>query len=131
MKKTLLSLLALTLLSTTVLAKPFLIQGKLPHLSGTVKMFWDDKDFALTDEQKTKLIEVRKYTMKNAKALGKQINKLEAEVVQESNNGAEPKLLKAKVSKLASLRARATMIHLNCIYNTRKILTEDQLYILE
>ncbi len=131
MKKILLSLLALTLLSTTIFAKPFLIQGKLPHLTGMVKMLWDDKDFALTDEQKTKLIEVRKYTMKNAKALGKQINKLEAEIVGKSNDNVEPKLLQNKVSKLASLRAEATMVHLKCIYNTRDILTEDQLYILE
>ncbi len=131
MKKIFLSLLALTLLSTTILAKPFLIQGKLPHLTGMVKTLWDDKDFALTDEQKTKLLKVRKYTMKNAKALGKQIHKLESEVVDKSSDNVEPKLLQDKVNKLASLRARATMIHLNCIYNTREILTEDQLYILE
>ncbi len=132
MKKTLLSILALTMLSTTIFAKPFLIQGKLPHLSGMVKMLWDDKDFALTDEQKAKLIEVRKYTMKNAKALGKQIHKLEAEIVDESNdNNTQPKLLKDRVNTLASLRAKATMVHLKCIYDTRDILTEDQLYILE
>ncbi len=131
MKKIFLSLLALTLLSTTILAKPFLIQGKLPHLTGMVKTLWDDKDFALTDEQKTKLLKVRKYTMKNAKALGKQIHKLESEVVDKSSDNVEPKLLQDKVNKLASLRAEATMVHLKCIYNTREILTEDQLYILE
>ncbi len=131
MKKIFLSLLALTLLSTTILAKPFLIQGKLPHLTGMVKTLWDDKDFALTDEQKTKLLKVRTYTMKNAKALGKQIHKLESEVVDKSSDNVEPKLLQDKVNKLASLRAEATMVHLKCIYNTREILTEDQLYILE
>ena len=138
MKTTLLSLLTLTILSTTILAtnlsanqKPFLIQGKLPHLTGMVKVLWDDEDLALSSVQKTELLEVRKYTMKNAKALGKQIRKLEAEIVNGSNDNVEPKLLKERVNILASLRAKATMVHLNCIYDTRKILTEEQLYILE
>ena len=141
MRTTLLTLLALTLLSTTMIttnlsanqkpSKPFLIQGKLPHLSGMVKILWDDEDLALKSEQKSKLIEIRKNTMKNAKALGKQINSLETEIVQASNDGTKPKLLQEKVSKLASLRAEATMVHLNCIYDTRTVLTKEQLYILE
>ena len=138
MKTTLLSLLTLAMLSTTILTtnlsanqKPFLIQGKLPHLTGMVKVLWDDEDLALSTKQKAKLLEVRKYTMKNAKALGKQIRKLETEIVNKSNDNVEPKLLQDKVSKLASLRAEATMVHLKCIYDTREILTEDQLYILE
>ena len=138
MKTTFLSLLTLAMLSTTILTtnlsanqKPFLIQGKLPHLTGMVKVLWDDEDLALSTKQKAKLLEVRKYTMKNAKALGKQIHKLESEIVEKSNDNVEPKFLKDKVSKLASLRAEATMVHLNCIFNTRDILTEDQLYILE
>ena len=138
MKKTLLSLLTLTLLSSTILTtnlsagqKPFLIQGKLPHLTGMVKVLWDDEEFDLTAKQKTKLREVRQYTMKNAKALGKQIYKLEAEIVDQSDDNVAPKLLQERVNKLALLRAEATMVHLKCIYNTRAILTEDQLYILE
>jgi len=130
MKKILLLLLTLTVLSAG--QKPFLIQGKLPHLTGMIKVLWDDEDLELNAKQKTKLLEVRKYTMKNAKALGKQIRKLETEIVDESNdNNTHPKLLKERVNKLASLRAKATMVHLKCIYDTRKILTEDQLYILE
>ena len=138
MKTTFLSLLTLAMLSTTILTtnlsanqKPFLIQGKLPHLTGMVKVLWDDEELALSTKQKAKLLEVRKYTMKNAKALGKQIHKLEAEIVDKSNDNVEPKLLQDKVSKLASLRAEATLVHLKCIYDTRDILTEDQLYILE
>ncbi len=141
MKSTFLSLLALTLLSATIMTtnlsadeqatKPFLIQGKLPHLTAMVKVLWDDEDLALSDDQKSKLAKVGKDTMTNAKALGKKINKIEAEIVKASNEGSEPESLKTKVSKLASLRAEATMIHLDCIYNTRTILTKDQLYILE
>ncbi len=141
MRITLLSLLALTLFSTTVIttnlsasqkpAKPFLIQGKMPHLTGTIKILWDDEDLALNTEQKSKLMVIRENTLKNVKALAKKVNKLEAEIVEASNNASEPKSLKEKVDTLASLRAKATMIHLNCLYETRKILSKEQLSILE
>jgi hypothetical protein len=112
-------------------SKPFLIQGKLPHLSRMVKVLWDDKDVALTDAQKEKLLKIRKETKTRAKALAKQINPLEAKIVKKSNEGATPESLKADVEKLASLRAKATMIHLHCIYNTRAVLSQDQLDIIE
>jgi len=142
MKKTLFSLLTATLLftgSATLLnanqadkaAKPFLIQGKLPHLTMMVKILWDDEDLALTKEQKTELIKIRKHTMGSAKKLKIQIIKLENEVVKASNQGAKPATLKSKVDKIAQLRAEATMIHLECIYNTRALLSKEQLYVLE
>ena len=142
MKKTLLSLLAATLLftgSATVLSanqankfeKPFLIQGKLPHLTMMVKMLWNDTDLALTKAQKEKLLVVRKDTLTAVKSLKTKIMKLENEVVTESNNGTKPASLKNMVKKIASLRVEATMVHLKCIYNTRKILSKDQLDILE
>jgi len=111
--------------------KPFLIQGKLPHLTMMVKVLWDDEDLALTKEQKTKLLQIRKDTMSGAKGLAKQINPLEAKIVKKSFEGATPASLQADVEKLANLRAKATMIHLECIYNTRAVLTKEQLYILE
>jgi len=142
MKKTLFSLLTATLLftgSATLLnanqadkaAKPFLIQGKLPHLTMMVKILWDDEDLALTQEQKTELIKIRKHTMGSVKALKLQILKLEDEVVKRSTEGAKPTTLKGLVDDIASLRAKATMIHLECIYNTRALLSKDQLYVLE
>ena len=111
--------------------KPFLIQGQLPHLTGAVKMLWDDEDVALTDVQKEKLIVVRKNTMKQAKALGQKVNKLEASIVKASLDGAKPEDLKEDMYKLARLRADASMVHLVCIYETRNILSKDQLEIIE
>jgi hypothetical protein len=145
MKTKLISLLTATLLVTSIGStalsanqtqkktptKPFLIQGKLPHLTMMVKILWNDEDLALTKDQKSKLLIVRKETVTKAKALGKKINKLESEIVKASNNGINPTMLKEKVYKLASLRTEATMIHLKCIYNTRKILTKEQLEVLE
>ena len=111
--------------------KPFLIQGKLPHLTMMVKMMWDDKDLALTPKQKEELLKIRKETIGSAKALGKKIFALEDRVAQESQMGVEPQKLKKYVDEIAKYRAEATMVHLRCIYNTRKVLTQDQLDILE
>ena len=136
------ALLVLSLAGTTALSaqgqgnkkpqgKPFLIQGKLPHLTGMVHILWDDEDLALTQEQQNKLLLVKKETMSKAKSLGKIINALEAKIVKASQEGAKPETLKESVSRLADLRAEATMVHLNCIYKTRHILTKEQLEIIE
>jgi hypothetical protein len=111
--------------------KPFLIQGELPHLTMMVKVFWDDEDVALTSKQKEKLMKIRLETIGGAKALAKEINPLESSIVKRSNEGASPESLKADVTELANLRAKATMIHLQCIYNTRAILSKEQLEIIE
>ncbi len=145
MKKQFLSLLAATALLATAGAttlnanqgakkqasKPFLIQGKLPHLTMMVKIMWDDEDVALTPAQKQKLLVVRKETITQAKLLNKEIIPLEAEIVKASDKGVKPEKLQKKVQHLADLRAKATMVHLDCIYKTRNILTKEQLEIIE
>ena len=134
MKVKLTTLLGALLVASTLTAgaaKPFLIQGKLPHLTMLVKAFWNDADVAFTEEQKSKLLIICKNTMEGAKKLAQQINPLEAKIVKETKEGATPKSLQKSVSKLASLRAEATMLHISCIYNTKAILTEDQIDIIE
>ena len=74
---------------------------------------------------------VKKETMSKAKSLAKIINALEAKIVKASQSGDKPASLKEAVSRLAALRAEATMVHLNCIYQTRSILSKDQLDIVE
>ena len=81
--------------------------------------------------KKTKLLTIRKHTIGTAKTLKIQIIKLENEVVKRSNENAKPASLKALVDDIAKLRAEATMLHLDCIYDTRMILSEDQLYVVE
>lgn len=130
---TLLSLLVLTVGSTSLLAKqkPFLIHGKLPHLTGTIMLLWDDEDLALTPEQKTKLKEIKLKTIGGLATIKGEVFPLEAEVVKASLDGATPASLEEDVEKLAELRTEATMIHLNCIYNTKNILTKKQLQLIE
>jgi len=132
-------LIASTLTAPSLLAqapkkgasKPFLIQGKLPHLTMLVKQYWDDRDVAFTKAQKEKLVVIRKETVGGAQKLGKEINALESSIVKRTLSGAKPSTLKESVEKLALLRAAATMIHIKCIYNTKKVLTQDQLDMIE
>ena len=105
--------------------KPFLILGKMPHLTKLVMMHWDD--LGLSDEQKEKLTQIRKETMGAVKSLKPKIMKLENEVAKATIEGADPDSLKAKVDEIAKLKAEATMAHIKCIYNTQKVLTPEQL----
>jgi len=144
MKRKLTTLLGALLLASTITtpallaaspkkaaSKPFLIQGKLPHLTMLVKQYWDDADVAFTKEQKEKLLQIRKTTMSGAKKLAMQINPLEASIVKRTLAGEKPEQLEADVEKLAALRAEATMLHISCIYNTKRVVTQDQLDIIE
>ena len=129
----LLTLLVLAVGSTSLLAKqkPFLIHGKLPHLTGTIMQLWDDEDLALTPEQKTKLKSIRIRTVGGLGTIKGEVFPLEAEIVEASANGANPESLEDDVEKLAELRAEATMLHLKCIYDTRTVLTKKQLQMIE
>ena len=113
----LLSILLLSIGSTSLLAiqKPFLIHGKLPHLTGTIMPLWDDEDLALTSGQKTKLKQIRIRTVGGLGTIRGEVFPLEAEIVEASLNGVDPEDLEDDVEKLAELRAEATMIHLNCL----------------
>ncbi|WP_456403545.1 Spy/CpxP family protein refolding chaperone [Hydrogenimonas sp.] len=106
---------------------PFLITSGLPHYTMVLKKVWNDPALALTPEQKTKLIEVRKATIAGVMALKPKIMKLQRAIVSSALKGGEPASLYPDVERLASLKAEATKIHLRCIADTRKILTPAQL----
>ena len=130
---TLWSVLVLALGSTSLYAqqKPFLIHGQLPHLTKTIMVLWDDEDLALTPEQKTKLKHIRQRTIGGLATIKGEVFPLEKEIVSASNNGVNPDTLEDSLEKLAELRAEATMLHLRCLYDTRKTLTQKQLEIVE
>ena len=107
---------------------PFLINGKMPHLTKLVMKHWDDLN--LTKEQKDSLKKVREETMGAIKELKPQIIKLENEIAQETLIGSKPDSLKQKVDMVAKLKAEATITHIKCIYNTKRILNQDQLKLL-
>ena len=104
---------------------PFLINGKMPHLTKRVKMNWDKLN--LTKEQQDALLKIRQETVGAVRSLKPQIMKLENEIAKAANEGADPDSLKAKVEEVAKLKAQATMAHIKCIHDTKKVLTADQL----
>ena len=105
----------------------FLIQHGLPHYSKILMKMWDDPKLALSSEQKSKLEAVRNRTMQQVKEIAPQVKKLTREIVKESRSGAKAESLSPKVDTLASLKAKATKAQLQCIEETRTILTPKQL----
>jgi Spy/CpxP family protein refolding chaperone len=110
---------------------PFLIKHGLPHYTKMLMKNWNDSQLNLTAEQKAKLLEVRKATMGSIKRLKPAVTRLRKEIVQAAKNGAKAAALKAKVEKLASLEAEATMTHLKCIEDTKAILSPAQIQYLQ
>ena len=107
--------------------KPFLVVGKMPHLTGTLKQHWDDADLKLTPEQKTVLLEIRKNTMSAVMGLAKELDQLESSLADQAMAATPPDQLAPLVNKISDLKTEATMVHLRCIYNTMEVLDDRQL----
>jgi len=149
LKKIALHLVVLTtifsLTSTTLLAQdnsspekdkqqqkqsPFLITSELPHLTKLLMQQWDNPKLQLTEEQKAQLLVVRKETMTGVKSISPQIIPLQKQVTEGIFTGKTPDELSSIVQAISQLKAEATMIHLKCIYDTSKILNQQQLELL-
>jgi Spy/CpxP family protein refolding chaperone len=113
------------------MSSPFLIKHGLPHYTKMLMRSWDDPKLNLTEDQRAKLLEVRKATMSSVMKLKPEVMKVRKEIVQAAKSGAKAADLKAKVEKLASLEAEATMTHLKCIEDTKAILTSEQIKYLD
>jgi len=111
---------------------PFLMnQDKLPHLTKILLENWEKGSLNLTDEQKTKLLVVRKETLIAVKKIKKVLKSLEEEVIELTvDEDATLKEIEPKVDKIAKLKAEATMIQLKCLKDSVAILTEEQLELL-
>jgi len=121
--------ISLTSLSAAKRA-PFLINGVMPHYTKDIKMNWDNKELALSDSQKDKLLVVRQDTMQSVMSLKKEIAPLEKEVASKIKAGSTPQELMPLVEKIAKLKSAATKAHLNCLYRTQNILSKVQLNVL-
>ena len=111
---------------------PFLIKHGLPHMSKMVMMAWNDPAFNLTPEQKTTLEGIRKKTMGSVMKLKKEILPLTRSIIQGTYSGKTADALKDDVKKLGQLEAEATIVQLQCMEETKKVLTKDQLiYLLQ
>ena len=111
---------------------PFLIKNGLPHMSKLVMRAWDNPAFGLTDKQKIELRGIRKRTMEPIMNIKKEIMPLTKTIVLGTYSGKTADELKDKVKKLGELQAEATIIQIQCIEETKKVLTKDQLiYLLQ
>ena len=109
---------------------PFLITGKMPHLTKLLMKQWDSPKLNLSTEQKDKLLVVRKETISGVQALAKKIAPLEEQVAEGIFAEQTPEDLSSLVQTIAKLKAEATMVHLQCLYDTSEILDTQQLELL-
>jgi len=106
---------------------PFLVDGKMPHLTGILKQHWDDPDLELTTEQKAVLLLIRKNTMSSVMDLVGELDQLESSLAEQAMAATPPDQLAPLVDKISGLKAEATMVHLRCIHDTMEILDDRQL----
>lgn len=106
---------------------PFLVVGKMPHLTGTLKQHWDDTELALTPEQKAVLLEIRTSTLSAVMGFAKELDQLESSLAEQAMAAASPDKLAPLVNKISDLKTEATMVHLKCIQDTVEILDDRQL----
>lgn len=110
---------------------PFLInQSRLPHMTKVLVENWDKASLGLSEEQKEKLLVVRKETMSAVKKVKQQVKVLEAEIIEAMGDGEDPKSVDGKIDEVAKLKAQATRAHLKCIADTIGILSDEQMEFL-
>ncbi len=110
---------------------PFLInQSGLPHITKILIENWDKAKLGLSDKQKEKLLIIRQETLKAVKKIKKEIAPLEESIISSLSYGEDPKKLESKVDQIASLKAKATKVHLKCISETIKVLNDEQISFL-
>jgi mono/diheme cytochrome c family protein len=110
---------------------PFLInKSGLPHLTKLLIESWDKAKLGLSKDQKEKLLVVRKTTLAGVKKIKMRVNELENSVIEELQDGKDPKDLKKMVDEIAKLKAEGTMLHLKCISDTVKVLNDEQIEFL-
>jgi hypothetical protein len=106
---------------------PFLVAGKMPHLTGMLKQHWDDPNLELTPEQKEILLRIRKNTMTAVMGLAEDLDELESSLAEQAMAAVPPDQLAPLVDKISDLKTEATMVHLRCIHDTLETLDNRQL----
>jgi len=110
---------------------PFLINNEaLPHLTKLLLVTWDKAALGLTDEQKEKLLVVRKETLSEVKKIKQKLQVLEAEIIEAMVDEESLEKIKPKVEEAAELKVKATMVQLKCLKESMAVLTEEQLEFL-
>jgi len=125
------SFLIITSIAQAAQKPPFLILGGIPHYTMTIKQNWDNKELALTKDQKIKLLEIRKETISGIVSAKKTIAKLQEKVFAKIESNSKLKEFNTILDKIASEKIKATKLHLSCVYKTKKVLSKKQLQIID
>ena len=105
---------------------PFLITIGLPHMTMLVKKNWDNPELNLSAEQKEKLLVVRRATIGGVKAVKPQIMQLQQKIKHMSMSGVDTAKIAPLIDEVAKLKADASKVHVQCIHDTKNILTKAQ-----
>lgn len=106
---------------------PFLINSEgLPHMTKLLLENWDKAKLGLSDDQKSKLLEVRKNTMSGVKKLKEKIKELEDEIAEAMIGREDVSTVDKQIEEIAKMKTEATKIHLKCIADTTAILSDEQ-----
>lgn len=112
---------------TSLKNSPFLMnQSALPHLTKVLLQSWEKGSLNLSDEQKKKLLVVRKETMSGVKRIKMALSDLESEIIEMTVEAEPREKIKPLVDKVATLKAEGTMIHIKCLQDSVEILTDEQ-----
>ena len=89
-----------------LLNSPFLINKEnLPHFTGLLIKNWDKAKLGLSDEQKVKLLSIRKETKERIQKFKIQIDELENEIIEAMIDRESPTSVELQVNKIAKLKA--------------------------
>lgn len=114
-----------------LLNSPFLVNSDgLPHMTKLLMQHWDKAALGLTQEQKEKLLVVRKETLSAVNKIKQQLRPLEYEISEAMIDREAPERLDTKLKEIAKLKVKASQIHLKCIAQTTAILSDEQVVFL-
>jgi cytochrome c len=110
---------------------PFLLnQSSLPKITKLLMQNWGKGKLGLSKDQKKKLLKIRIRVSNGIKEIKEKLYLLERDIIEMTIYADELELIKPKVNEASKLKSQATMIQIQCIIETVKILTEEQLSIL-
>ncbi|MEA1892022.1 MAG: hypothetical protein U9N33_04845 [Campylobacterota bacterium] len=105
----------------------FMVHKNMPHYMKVFRKYGDDKALGLNDEQKNTLQAMQEKTVMTVSQTATQIKDLELELQKKVViEGKDAKQMKALVERIADLRMKLTMLHIDCIHNSKQILTPEQ-----
>ena len=107
---------------------PFLVnKEELPHLTKLLMQNWDKAALGLSDEQKVKLLAVRKDTLSAIKEIKEKVQGLESEIIEATVDGEPLEEIYPKLEEVAKLKVEATKVQLKCLKRSMDILNDEQI----